>query len=112
MALIAFLHYRNNIARQELHKRLDHLDECIDAVKRDINALRIFMAANYSKQEIQQHWENRDREVNGLIGKLGTHDSQIAVITSELAAANSSLQRVITRLDRNAWGTKGGDHGQ
>lgn len=100
VGLMTLLHYRQNLSRTELKNQLAHLDECIDKCNKDINALRLFMASNFSKQEIQEHWEKRDREIDLMMSSLGRHDSQIAVITSEMSAANTALNRVINRLER------------
>jgi hypothetical protein len=107
LSLVSFLHYRTGLARKELidkiveiHEKTLHLDECIDKSNRDITALRLFMAANFTKQEIQDHWEKRDAEVNTMMVNLGRHDSQIAVITSEMAATRNALDRILNKLER------------
>lgn len=100
VGLMTFLHGKNYAARIELKKQLEHLDECIDKTNKDVNALRLFMAASFSKQEIQDHWEKRDTEITQIHLTIGKHDSQLAVVTSEMAAARVQLERVINRLER------------
>ncbi len=112
MAFVGFLHQRNMVARQaiavelkernkKIDERLEHLDGCIDKTNRDISALRLFMASNYSKQEIQEHWDRRDIEVNHIIEAMGRHDTSIAVITSELMGVRVALDRIVTKMDRD-----------